>query len=62
MSGLIYIFTEHSISSPLLFPKNVAVKLWEKDVTVKVGHDVSEINEIAPRMLKTFLKNKINSV
>lgn len=47
---------------PLLFSENVAVKLWEKHITVKVGHDVGEIDEITPWMLKTFLNSTVTNI
>ncbi len=44
---------------PLLFSENIAVKFWEKDIAVKVGHDVGEIDQITPWMLKTFLNSTV---
>lgn len=51
---------DHRIISPLLFSENIAIKFWEKDITVEFSHDVGQINKITPWMLKTFLINEVN--
>lgn len=40
---------------PFLFFEHLSVKLGEEDVTVKVGHDVCEVNQVTPGMIQRLL-------
>lgn len=40
---------------PILFYKDPMVKLGEEDITIDISHDVCEVDEVTPGVLKAFL-------